>query len=167
MWMDEPAGTESSWRLPPLIEAACRELHVDWQSLLRDDPDAAGIRRPQPVAHPAVPGLTARISLVCPSTADLAQPTFVLELDRQPDGGTPGTADDFAQVLRSMTAAERAVAMVVADGLSNQESPTGLARPYGREVPPAPHLSEGTFRAARHSWCSCDRADATFGWHAG
>ena len=144
IWMDEPAGTENSWRLPPLIEAACRELHRDWQSLLRDDPDAAGIRRPQPVTHPAVQGLTARISLVCPSTADLAQPTFVLELDRQPDGGTPGTPDDFAQVLQSMTAAERAVAMVVADGLSNQE----IADRLGKTVYAVKFLLHRIYRKA-------------------
>jgi DNA-binding CsgD family transcriptional regulator len=89
--------------------------------LLRADPDATGIRRNRPVAHPRVPGLTAWIMLVCPNTADLGEPTFVLELDRRVHGITLDTPDRSVPVLQKMTAAERAVAMVLADGFSNQE----------------------------------------------
>jgi DNA-binding CsgD family transcriptional regulator len=119
-----PTDTESSspaWHLPPELQAACRDLHHEWQSLLRADPDATGIRRDRPVAHPRVPGLTAWITLVCPKTANLGEPTFVLELDRRVHGVTLDTPDRAAPILQKMTASERAVAMILADGFSNQE----------------------------------------------
>jgi DNA-binding CsgD family transcriptional regulator len=46
----------------------------------------------------------------------LAGPSFVVELDRRIDAEEP-----FVPVLQKLTTAERAVAVVVADGLSNQE----------------------------------------------
>ena len=58
---------------------------------------------------------------MCPKTADLAEPTFVLELDRRVHGVTLDTPDRSVPMLQKMTAAERAVAMVLADGFSNQE----------------------------------------------
>jgi len=73
--------------------------------LLRADPDATGIRRDQPVAHPRVPGLIAWIMLVCPNTAGLAQPTFVLELDRRVHGVNLDTPDRSMPVLQKMTTA--------------------------------------------------------------
>jgi DNA-binding CsgD family transcriptional regulator len=124
-WVDDAAteagNSSPTWHLPPVLQTACRELHHEWQSLLRADPDAAGIPRDRPVVHPHVPGLTARITLICPNTADLAEPMFVLELDRRVHGVTLDTPDRAVPVLQKMTAAERAVAMVLADGFSNQE----------------------------------------------
>lgn len=125
-WADDAAvtpteGLSRAWRLPPELLAACRELHQDWQSHLRTDPDATAFRRHCGVSHPRVPGLTASITMVCPNTASLAEPTFVLELDRRVDGVALETPDRSVPVLQKMTAAERAVAMVLADGLSNQE----------------------------------------------
>jgi DNA-binding CsgD family transcriptional regulator len=68
-----------------------------------------------------VPGLTATITIVCPTTADLAEPTFLIEFDRRVHGMRLDTPDPSLPVLQNMTAAERAVAMVLADGFSNQE----------------------------------------------
>jgi DNA-binding CsgD family transcriptional regulator len=101
--------------------AACRELRHAWQSLVRDTPDANGFRRQCRVLHAGVPGLTAAITMVCPNTPGLAEPTFVIELDRHVHGVALDTPDRSAPVLQKMTAAERAVAMILADGLSNQE----------------------------------------------
>jgi hypothetical protein len=115
----EAENSSPTWDFPPVLQTACRELHHAWQSLLRADPDAAGILRDRPVVHPRVPGLTARITLVCPNTADLVEPMFVLELDRRVHGVTLDTPDRSVALLQKMTAAERAVAMVLADGLSN------------------------------------------------
>jgi DNA-binding CsgD family transcriptional regulator len=123
--------TESSvWHLPPVLQAACRDVYHEWQSLLRADPDATGIRRDRPVLHPRIPGLTAWITLVCPNTADLAEPTFVLELDRRVHGVALDTPDQLVPILQKMTVAERAVAMVLADGFSNQE----IADQLGKSV---------------------------------
>jgi DNA-binding CsgD family transcriptional regulator len=125
-WLDDDVlrstdRADPAWRLPSVLRTACGELHHEWQRLLRANPDATGIRRDLPLTHPRVPGLTARITLVCPNTADLAEPTFVLELDRRLHGVSLETSDRSAPVLRKMTPAERAVVMVLADGLSNQE----------------------------------------------
>ena len=59
--------------------------------------------------------------MICPNTADLAEPMFVLELDRRIHGVTLDTPDRAVPILQRMTASERAVAMVLADGFSNQE----------------------------------------------
>jgi DNA-binding CsgD family transcriptional regulator len=58
--------------------------------------------------------------MVCPN-AGLAEPTFVLEFDRRVHGVVLATPDRSLPVLQKMTPAERAVAMVLADGFSNQE----------------------------------------------
>jgi DNA-binding CsgD family transcriptional regulator len=124
-WMEEASATHESslpaWRLPPDLRAGCRELHDEWQSLGRAEPDRTGLRRQRRVIHPRIPGLTASITIVCPSTTGLAEPTFVIEFDRRVHGVTLATPNRFAPILRQMTAAERAVALVLADGFSNQE----------------------------------------------
>ena len=88
---------------------------------MRADPDATGLRCHRRVMHPRVPGLTASITMICPTTAGLAEPTFVLEFDRRVHGVALETPDGSVPVLQKLTAAERAVALVVADGFSNQE----------------------------------------------
>jgi DNA-binding CsgD family transcriptional regulator len=125
VWMDEAPtpdhGAPGAWRLPPILQAACRHLHHEWQSLVHANPDTTGIRRQRRVEHPDVAGLTASITMVCPNTAGLAEPTFVLELYRRVHGLALDTPDRSAPVLQKMTAAERTVALALADGLSNQD----------------------------------------------
>lgn len=122
-WVDDAdtAAEDRKWRLPAVLLEGCRELQHEWQSLVRADPDATGIRRYRRLLHPRVPGLTASITMVCPSTTGLAEPTFVLELERRLHGVALDTPDRSASVLQKMTAAERSVALVLADGFSNQE----------------------------------------------
>jgi DNA-binding CsgD family transcriptional regulator len=125
-WVDDGTArhTEDSsatWCLPTVLESECRELDDEWQSLVRADPDAADLRRHRQVVHARVPGLTASITMICPSTAGLAEPTFVLEFDRRVHGVALETPDGSVPVLQKLTAAERAVALVLADGFSNQE----------------------------------------------
>jgi DNA-binding CsgD family transcriptional regulator len=117
----ETAGASSrAWRLPPALTAACHELRDEWQSLLRVDPDAVAPRRREVLSSP-VPDLRASITMVCPDSNGLAEPTFVLELDRIVHGVALEPPDGSAPVLQKLTTAERAVAMVLADGFSNQE----------------------------------------------
>jgi len=125
-WVDDETSgrTESSspdWRMPSALEAECRDLRDEWHVLVRTNPDATGLRRHRRVAHPRVPGLAAKITMICPSTTGLAEPTFVLELDRRVHGVALDTPDRTVPVLKQLTKAERAVAMVLADGWSNQE----------------------------------------------
>jgi DNA-binding CsgD family transcriptional regulator len=141
----EAENSSPTWHLPPVLQTACRELHHEWQSLLRADPDAAGIRRDRPVVHPRVPAFTARITLVCPNTADLAEPMFVLELDRRLHGVTLDTPDRAVPILQKMTASERAVAMVLADGLSNQQ----IAERLGKSVDAVKFLLHRIYQKTR------------------
>lgn len=124
-WVDAAAtdAEESSvaWRLPPVLAAECRALHGERQSLLRADPDATGVLRPRRILHPRVPGLTASITMVCPNTTGLGEPTYVIELERNVHGVALDAPDRYSPVLGKLTEAERAVAMVLADGFSNQE----------------------------------------------
>lgn len=124
-WVDEantPAERSSgAWRLPSVLLGVCRELSHEWQSLVHANPDARGLRRQRRVVHPYVAGLTASITMVCPNTPDLGEPTFVIELDRRVHGVAVDIPDGSAPVLQKMTTAERAVALALADGLSNQE----------------------------------------------
>jgi DNA-binding CsgD family transcriptional regulator len=123
-WVDHRDVTTPArpraWQLPTVLAAACRELRHEWQTSVRADPDAIGNLRRQ-VLHPRVPGVTASVTMVWPNTTGMAEPTFVLELDGRVNGIALETPDRSMPVLQQMTASERAVAMVLADGFSNQE----------------------------------------------
>jgi DNA-binding CsgD family transcriptional regulator len=130
-WMDDPVITDTNhWHLPSVLQTVCRDLRTEWQSLVRADPDASGIRRDQPVLHPRVSGLSVWITLVCPNAPALADPMFVLEFDRRVHGMPLDMADPSVTVMQKMTATERAVATVLADGFSNQE----IADQLGKSV---------------------------------
>lgn len=126
-WSEDGKGTRPrgsslsarSWRLPPVLSDACRELQREWASLLRANPDARVLRRHPGISHPRVPDLTAAITMVWSDTTGLSEPSFVVEFDRR----LPSVP-----VLQKMTAAERGVAMVLVDGLSNQEIADRLAK---------------------------------------
>jgi DNA-binding CsgD family transcriptional regulator len=119
--VDSPNGRAlAAWRAPSALLAACRELHRDWQSFLRADP-VTGIRLRRRLSHERIAGLTASVTIVGPTPHGLAKPIFMLEFDRRVHGIALDEPDDANPVLRTMTPSERAVAMVLADGLSNQE----------------------------------------------
>ena len=69
-----------------------------------------------------------RITLVCPNTVILPSRCSLEPTDVH--GVTPDTPDRSVPVLQKMTASERAVAIVLADGLSNQE----IADQLGKSV---------------------------------
>lgn len=134
-WVDdgkETATVESSdaLNLPSALAAECQGLHDEWHALMRSDPDTSGVRRHRRIVHPRVPGLTALITMVTPSTAGLTEPTFVLELDRRVHGVSLETPDPSLPFVQRLTPAERAVALVLADGLSNQQ----IADQLGKSV---------------------------------
>ena len=106
-----------TWQLPVALAAGCRELQEEWRTALRADPDTIGLRRRR-LLQTHDPAVTASITLVAPKATGLAEPTFLLELDRGVRSSSP---DPTVPVLRALTEAERAVALVLADGLSNQE----------------------------------------------
>jgi len=125
-WVDDTSAAcgesgSRGWDVPPAIATECRELYRQWQSMVHADPDRTDQRRERRVLHPRVPGLTAGITMLCPNAGGLGEPSFVIELERYVHGVALGTADRSAPVLQKMTASERAVALILADGFSNQE----------------------------------------------
>jgi DNA-binding CsgD family transcriptional regulator len=131
-WGDDAGGTRDgasgrTWRLPSVLIDACCELKHEWESLLHANPSVV-VRRHAGISHPHVPGLTASITLVCRDVSGLSDPSFVLELDGRIPGSATDAVDRSLPVLQKMTGAERAVAMVLVDGLSNQEIADRLAK---------------------------------------
>jgi DNA-binding CsgD family transcriptional regulator len=123
-WADDAetiAGDSDRAALPAALADTCRALRHDWQLRMRNDPDATVRDDHRRVYHPRIPGLAASITMVCPNADGLAEPTFVLELDRRVHGVELETPDRVVPVVQKMTAAERRVALVMADGFSNQE----------------------------------------------
>ena len=134
-WVDDATSTQAEdspldWRVPPVLAAACRELRHEWDALGRANPDATGVRRRRRVVHPRIPSLAATVTMIGPSAMGLAEPTFVLELDRRVHGVALDTPDRTIPVLRTLTKSERAVALVLADGCANQE----IADQLGKSV---------------------------------
>jgi DNA-binding CsgD family transcriptional regulator len=134
-WMDDgmsadPETSARAWRLPSSLADECRAMRQDWRSIVRADAAATSAHRQRRVVHPRVPGLTALITMVCPSTASLAEPMFVLELDRRVHGWALDPPDRSLPLLQRLTVSERRVALVLADGFSNQE----IADQLGKSV---------------------------------
>ena len=73
------------------------------------------MRSKRRIAHPTAPGVVAEVTIVCPNSG-LGEPMFLIDLDRR-----VGMSGHAAAVLSQMTATERAVALALAQGLSNQE----------------------------------------------
>ena len=122
------AGSGRTWRLPPVLSDACQELQREWESLLGTNPDATVLRRHPCISHPRVPDLTVSITMVCRNTTGLSEPSFVVEFDRRRESATADKASRSMRVLQKMTAAEQSVALVLMDGLSNQEIADRLAK---------------------------------------
>jgi DNA-binding CsgD family transcriptional regulator len=125
-WLNDGAATDedlspSAWRLPPALAAECQALHEEWHKFLRAEPRAMALRHHRRVVHSRVPELTALITIIRPAATGFAEPMFVVELDRRVHGVPLNTPDLPVSLLRQMTAAERAVAIVLADGFSNQD----------------------------------------------
>ena len=76
------------------------------------------------VPHPHLLGVAASITMVCPNATSLSEPSFVIEVARIEK------PEHAALVLQRLTAAELEVAMVLVDGLSNQE----IADQLGKSV---------------------------------
>jgi DNA-binding CsgD family transcriptional regulator len=108
------------WATPPLLARECREMRHEWESLLLANPDAIALRRRPHIPHPRDRALTASITMVCRNTTGLSEPSFVLEFARRMPQAAVQTRR-AEPVLQSLTGAERAVAMVLAEGVSNQE----------------------------------------------
>jgi DNA-binding CsgD family transcriptional regulator len=110
------------WRLPIVLGDECRRLRDAWESQLQANPTISALRRSSKIAHPHFPGVTAAITILCRNETPLAEPSFIVEFERVE------RADDCTFVLEQMTASERSVALILIDGLTNQEIADQLAK---------------------------------------
>jgi DNA-binding CsgD family transcriptional regulator len=138
-WLDGdgiPDGERSTdeWRVPRDILASCRDLRLECQYYPVTHPAGPAHVPSRRICHATVEGLTASITTIPPSAAGLAGPSCVLEFNRLRSEVTP--------VLEALSAAERAVAVALGDGLSNQE----IADQLGKSVPAVKFLLHRIFR---------------------
>jgi DNA-binding CsgD family transcriptional regulator len=84
------------------------------------NPGANTIRKRRTVHHARVKTLSAVITMVCRAPSSLSEPSFVLELERRALHASAKRATG-APLLQRLTATERAVVLVLVEGLSNQE----------------------------------------------
>jgi DNA-binding CsgD family transcriptional regulator len=116
-----------AWMLPPQLASECRAMRLEWESSLSANPDAHALRRRRKIVHPTLEALSASISMVCRNTNGLSEPTFVLEFERRAPR-TSVTMRLDQPVLQMLTEAQQAVAVVLIEGVSNQEIADRLAK---------------------------------------
>ena len=114
------AGTKSgtAWRLPMDLADPCREMLREWQAAMCGETSPNSPPLVRRVSHPTGE-LDVVITIVRPGSSGLTAPLFVLRFNERLAG--PKAPLDSNPVLKGMTAAERAVALALADGASNQE----------------------------------------------
>ncbi len=119
--------------VPAEIAAAC----AAWKAEIdRDGITApAGSRELRPsrsVVHPTQPHLRAQIELIEPSHELIALPRFLVRFHREPgEAAVPARSQRALAALACLTPAEREIALLVAEGLTNQE----IAQRLSRAVP--------------------------------
>ena len=119
VWGDTPAREKRTWELPAELAQACRQMREEWESLSLGYPDAISHRGPQ-IHHPRVKGLTASVTMVCRNTSGLSDPAFLIEFERRAAKRSVRSRTSVP-ILQHLTLAERAVALILSEGLSNQE----------------------------------------------
>jgi len=117
-------GQKNDQFVPDCLLEACRELREELSYVLRRDGESATKRR-RHIVSPASPGLRASVTVICQSAA-IAEPSFVIEFEAAPRAST--RHDDPASVLTRLTPSEREVALVVSEGLSNEETAERLGK---------------------------------------
>lgn len=140
IWLQGPDSRAASrrprtWQTPSEISAACDALRNTWEKLLNDNPDVTGVRRQLRAEHPTIPGLTATVTLIGPTTVGVSPPGFVVELNRHGADTAPGPTIS-SPLLNQLTTAERRVALCLSNGLSNQE----IADKLRKSVPAVKYL---------------------------
>jgi len=127
-WHEAPRSPREWW-LPEPIARACRELRADWRDAVSANADAIDVVRRRTVMHPAVAGLEVVVSMVPAGRSGLGDSAFVLAFQQH-------------SVLNGLTAAERAAAIVVGEGVSNQE----IADRLGKSVTAVKFLLHRVYR---------------------
>jgi DNA-binding CsgD family transcriptional regulator len=123
------AASPAEWLLPEPIARACYQLRSEWREALHANADAIDVVLRRTVMHPAIAGLDAVVSMVPAGQSGIGDPSFVIAFQQR-------------SVLNGLTAAERAAAIVVGEGVSNQE----IADRLGKSVAAVKFLLHRVYR---------------------
>jgi DNA-binding CsgD family transcriptional regulator len=110
--------------VPRALLQVCDELCQELQMVMRRHPDADAERRRR-VTHPVDRGRGASVTGICHAVG-MSEPSFVIEFDTEKRSRVRG--GDTESLLRRLTGSEREVALVVAEGLSNDEAAERLGK---------------------------------------
>jgi DNA-binding CsgD family transcriptional regulator len=111
-------------KLPADLLQVCEELRQELQSAIRMHPDSPAQRRRR-VSSAGAAGLAASVTAICQAGA-MAEPSFLIEFQeaiRAPAGSAGNEG-----LLTCLTGSEREVALVVAEGVSNDEAAERLGK---------------------------------------
>lgn len=104
--------------LPAEVLQACSEMRGDWMEALRINPQPRLLSK-RMVRSPAVPGLSAEITLVLQQDSTLSHPAFLVRFVG--DGSDAPGPEESSQDLTMLSPAEREAALLASDGLTNDE----------------------------------------------
>ena len=95
-------------------------MRREWESSLAANPDASPLRRRRTLRHGRRKTLSASIATIGRNTSGLSELTFVIEFERRAPRTFKRVRRD-QPLLQMLTTAERAVVLVLMEGVSNQE----------------------------------------------
>lgn len=140
-WKEEGRGQLKVSRrpeaLPTDILAMCERLRDEWI----EKPGAGRLRKTHLVRHPTVPAHYATVRLCGASPVGMALPNFIVQFERK----APEPVSVTNSVMDSLTMAERQVANLVQQGMSNQE----IASELGKSVEAVKFHLHRMFKKAR------------------
>jgi DNA-binding CsgD family transcriptional regulator len=110
--------------VPACLLQVCHDLRRELTSVMQRDRESS-TRRRRSVFHPEAPTFLASVTVVCLATP-LSEPSFVIEFEDPNQSPAPNA--DRASLLARLTKSESEVAVVVAEGLSNEEAAERLGK---------------------------------------
>lgn len=111
------------FRVPRAVAAACRTLQAGGGDAESTSPEIQ-------IAHPGLPGLQAHVALRKRHLSPWTSSDFIVTFSRKGAGGSASgdARPDRLESLNSLTAGERQVALLVAEGQRNQEIAVRLGK---------------------------------------
>lgn len=112
----------NAFEIPPDLLGEIEVMKEDWTTALRAGPGPTNFLE-RTVAHPNQPGLRAQISMTALRSPHFGKPSFIIRFETERHGSNGKLA-----ALTRLSARERDLALMVSDGMSNQEMADALGR---------------------------------------